>query len=750
MRKSLRSAPVEILETPRQAAVLLFLVLGFWYLGWRWSTINWSAPFFSIAIYAAEIISFVMATLHVWMCWRLTIREAPEAPSGVTVDVFIPTYNESVDLVRKTLIAAINMRYPHKTWLLDDGNRMEMRRLSAELGCGYIARKENTHAKAGNLNHALAQTSGEFVAIFDADHAPKVTFLTRTLGYFLNEKVAFVQTPQDFFNLDSYQHRWRNDKKTVWTEQSLFFRVIQRGKDAWNAAFFCGSCAIIRRTSLEKIGGFATGTVTEDLHTSIRIHANGFESVYHAEPLAFGIAPESLSPFITQRIRWGQGAMHVWRKEGILTRRGLSLAQRLNYFISVSTYFEGWIKLLFYFAPVVVLTTGILPLITGTQDFLLHFVPYYLVSFLIFEEVGRGYGRSLFIEQYNMTRFAAFAWSTLALFFPTLRFKVTPKGKFASKDVGFSLPQWLVMTLNFIAIPVGITLYSVWQALPLDALVANGVWACVNVGLAAAVLRFTSRLSKNRRNAYRFPIPLFASLDFATGEQCFGTIDDISDRGCRFYGRLPKGVLAGDRFQGEITLPDGALHFSGDVRSLIPLNSQSPAIKGLGCSMEMDAAERDRLEAFLFGTDMQWQINGYVEQVSTPLSILMPKRVPPVLKQLLSVKHWKAVHAHSNESGANGVVNCMLSAPDRSGDRFLLSFAALREKTNWWLSVFARTNSAVMATSLELCQAVDTASGMLYLYRLGPVMAKEGSEELSSTSEFEVILQAGPKNRAVG
>ena len=110
----------------------------------------------------------------------------------------------------------------------------------------------------------------------------------------------------------------------MWTEQSLFFRVIQRGKDAWNAAFFCGSCAVVRRSSLEAIGGFATGTVTEDLHTSIRLHARATGPIYHAEPLAFGLAPESIEPFISQRIRWGQGAMHVWRQEGLLTHRGLT------------------------------------------------------------------------------------------------------------------------------------------------------------------------------------------------------------------------------------------------------------------------------------------------------------------------------------------------------------------------------------------------------------------------------------------
>jgi cellulose synthase (UDP-forming) len=255
------------------------------------------------------------------MCWRLSVRSAPAPCEGLSVDVFVPTYNESVELVRKTLLAAQAMDYAHTTWLLDDGRRPEMKALAEQLGCRYLARADNAHAKAGNLNHALAQSRAELVAIFDADHAPRRDFLTQTLGYFDDDaspscrrhRTSTTSTPQ---------HRRRGAGRAVWTEQSLFFRVIQRGKDCWNAAFFCGSCAVVRRSALDAVGGFATGTVTEDLHTSMRIHAKGWKSVFHAEPMAFGLAPESIEPFIGQRVRWGQGAMHVWRKEGILTHRG--------------------------------------------------------------------------------------------------------------------------------------------------------------------------------------------------------------------------------------------------------------------------------------------------------------------------------------------------------------------------------------------------------------------------------------------
>jgi len=252
-------------------------------------------------------------------------------------------------------------------------------------------------AKAGNLNNALRHSVAEYVAIFDADHAPARDFLQHTLGYFNDQQVAFVQTPQDFYNLDSYQHRHDQQRRLVWTEQSLFFRVIQRGKDYWNAAFFCGSCAVLRRRALDEVGGIATGTVTEDLETSIRLHRKGFKSVYHTQSLAFGVAPSTVVPFLKQRVRWGQGAMQALRHLGTWFGRGLTFPQRVNYLATVFTYFDGWQKAVFYISPVIVLATGIMPIAEVSWVFLAHFIPFYILTFWAFEELGRGYGRSVTI-----------------------------------------------------------------------------------------------------------------------------------------------------------------------------------------------------------------------------------------------------------------------------------------------------------------------------------------------------------------
>jgi cellulose synthase (UDP-forming) len=328
---SARNVKYEPLGVARSILVLVYALVAVWYLTWRLTTFNPQAMAFSVIVYAAEVFGFIVALMHMFIVWRLSVRTAPPAPAGLSVDVLIPSYDEPLDMVRRTLLAAARMDYPHQTWLLDDGNRAEIRALAESLGCRYLVRTDNADAKAGNLNNALKYSTADFIAIFDADHAPAHEFLSETLGYFNDPKLAFVQTPQDFYNLDSYEHRVDPQRRLVWTEQSLFYRVIQRGKDYWNAAFFCGSCAVLRRSALNEVKGFATGTVTEDLQTSIRLHRKGFSSVYHANSLAFGVAPVTVVPFIKQRVRWGQGAMQALRGAGIWFGRGLSLPQRLSY-----------------------------------------------------------------------------------------------------------------------------------------------------------------------------------------------------------------------------------------------------------------------------------------------------------------------------------------------------------------------------------------------------------------------------------
>ena len=715
------------LEPARAFIVIVFLIVGVWYLYWRLGTFNYqstAAIIFSYTIYAAEIFGFLTTLMHLFMVWRLTEREAPAPKSGKTVDVFITTINEPVTMVRRTVLTAMEMEYPHKTYILDDGNRPEMRGLAEELGCGYIARTSNEDAKAGNLNNALKHTTGEYIAVFDADHAPKKSFLTRTLGYFEDPDVSFVQTPQDFYNLDSFQHRGKAKDGRVWTEQGLFFRVIQKGKDFWNAAFFCGSCAIISRSSLNKIGGFATGTVTEDLHTSLLIHKEGYKSVYHSESLAFGIAPSQIEPFINQRIRWGQGAMQVWRKEGILFTKGLTIPQRINYFASMITYFDGWQKFIFYIAPVIVLMTGLMPIINDMRTFLIHFVPYMILTFWIFEEVGRGYGKAFSIEQYNMTRFFAFLWSTLGLFRGNLKFKVT------KKDAGgmpsytkFLMPQYFIFVLNVSAIFVGMYLYvhrAHMYEITYLTLAANVFWACANFILAGAVLAFTIARSGYLRQHYRFAIPLVMKFRIPSKDEdgVYGAVDDISSYGFMVMADVRSTLRSGEVFEGELYLPTGALAFKARTTTQINTLPDS-TIKSIGCEFLWESRkQQDQLELFLYGSDLEWRIQQIDEQIKTPLEYLFGNFHRPE-NPLPPATHWSSALCRDETTPDGKVQSGVITLDLDAKRRNLVVFSPLNIGAKVETSVFTRSGWRTLKGTIVKENRVENAVGQsLYVYQM--------------------------------
>ncbi|MDE2089420.1 MAG: glycosyltransferase [Gammaproteobacteria bacterium] len=738
------------LEPARQILVVVYLAVALWYFLWRLGTFNPEALAFSWVIYLAEAYGIVTVLLHLFMTWHLAERVAPAPGAGLTVDVFIPTLNEPLGMLRRTLLAALHMDYPHRTWVLDDGARPEVAALAEELGCRYLSRRSNQDAKAGNLNQALAHSEAAYVAVFDADHVPKREFLTRTLGYFQDPNVAFVQTPQDFYNLDSYQHRWRKPHRAVWTEQSLFFRVIQRGKDYWNAAFFCGSCAVLRRTALEEIGGFATGTVTEDLHTSLRLHKRGWKSVYHPESLAFGLAPTSVGPFLSQRVRWGQGAMQVWRKEGILFARGLTLPQRLNYLASVLTYFDGWQKGVFYLAPVIVLSTGLMPISTLNEVFLLHFLPYYVLTFWVFEELGRGHGRTVMIEQYNMARFAAFCWATLGLFRNTVRFKVTRKtADGAARHGRYIVPQYLIILVNALAVPAGLVLYFSYHELPLAGLVANILWAGLNTALGLAVVAFTL-YRPQRRTEYRFPIPLPVRITDANEQSLYGVVDDISPAGFRLYARLGQEPPIGAPLSGEIYLPSGALAFQASVSARTEqISEEHPYAKAFGCRFAWaNAQERDRLELFLYGSDLQWQLQQLHEQAATPLQWLGLMKGRLALPDVRA-EHWAPIvyqpaQGAASPSPAVGLISTGPQAA-QGPQRLILLFTPVKTGAPLTLRVFTRTGHWTLNGWVYDEHRLESPVAPIYLHRFEvqgvpePTPAPSALDMLASKAVWVVL-----------
>jgi len=311
-----------------------------------------------IGLFLADLYVWVMLLLnYLQTIWPLK-REIVPLPEDMnlwpTVDVYVPTYNESLDVVRDTVLAAQCIDYPKdkmKIYILDDGKRSEFAMFAADVGVGYITRNDNSHAKAGNLNHAMKLTNGELICVFDCDHVATRIFLQATVGGFLKDpKLALVQTPHFFYSPDPFE-RNLSVGRNIPNEGMLFYGPIQRGNDNWNATFFCGSCAVIRRSALEEIGGFAVETVTEDAHTALKMQRLGWGSAFIDIPLAAGLATERLVLHIIQRTRWARGMTQIFRLDNPLFGRGLTFQQRLCY-LSAMLYYQFAIpRIIFLTAP---------------------------------------------------------------------------------------------------------------------------------------------------------------------------------------------------------------------------------------------------------------------------------------------------------------------------------------------------------------------------------------------------------------
>lgn len=395
------------------------------YLVWR---VGWSWHGASRWLWAMLLVSegfglWSLATLT-WFSWRLPDVERPSAKRGHTVNVYVCTYDEPPAVVRATLAGCAAMTYSHTTYLLDDGRRPEMERLAGEWGAKYLTREQNTHAKAGNINNALPITDGELVLVLDADHVPVPDALDAIVGYFDEDDLALVQTPHEFYNHDSIQHY-----EVGRHEQSVFYGVICPGKDRHNAAFWCGSGALIRRAALLEVGGVAVQTIAEDFHTTIKLHGAGWRSRYHNEVIIQGLAPHDLAAYLLQRDRWARGNLSVFATpESPLRTRDLTAIQRLSYFVSLTAYLAGPMRLLSLVTLAAVVWTGQLPLTATLLTLGLLWAPATLLSIASGSALCRGYQRIADTTHFELCTAEIFMRALRCVVRPgRAKFKVTPK-----------------------------------------------------------------------------------------------------------------------------------------------------------------------------------------------------------------------------------------------------------------------------------------------------------------------------------
>ncbi len=518
---------------------LYYLVYRFRY------TINPDALFFSLLFFYADVHGFISLSLFAFQLWGQRARKPRPPLPGLSVDIYIPTYNEDVSIVKKTALGCMNIRYPHKTYILDDGNRPELAQNAAEWGCGYITRKERSHAKAGNLNHALSLTGGDFVVIFDTDCVPQPDFLDKTLGYFHDPKVAFVQTPHNYYNVDSFQFRVNMKRERYWNEQNLFYRLIMPGRDYWNSAFFAGTAAIFRKKPLEDIGGFATGSITEDLHTTICLYSRGWSGVYHNEILSNELAAKDLKNYHVQQLRWAEGNIGMFLKCNPLIIRGLTIPQRICFFSTIFGWLFGFPKCIYLVIPPVAAFTGMNPIRSFDFSFIWRCVFFLCVLVFGFEFVTRGYGKIIYCECFNTTNFfvvikAAFR-SLFGLFGLKSIFKVTGKGGHESASISDIIPQLIICLFCFAgAAWGGLTLYYGISA----AFMGVGAvifWNCVNGFFAVSVIEKVTK-PHHKRNNFRFmgTVPVRYSVGEGVGSvHGLGVTKDINEDGISLVTFVP-------------------------------------------------------------------------------------------------------------------------------------------------------------------------------------------------------------------
>ncbi len=403
----------------------LALPLAVWYFSWLLSPGRVGQPVLYGLLIAAELFNLVQGLGFWWTCARERVRERAPIVHGAfgrpAVDVFIPVYNEPVDVVEPAVMAATRMRGAAvRVHLLDDGKSDDMRALAARAGANYVRRTINTGAKAGNINHALGRTSAPYVAVFDCDHVPDPGFLEATLGWLGQGRTAFVQTPQYYANA-----RVNPVAAASAAQQNLFFGPIARGKDGLASMICCGTNMIFRRDALEEVGGFPEDSVTEDFELSIALRERGWEAAYLPEVLARGLGPEDMASYVSQQHRWARGCLSALPR---IVRARLPWRVRLQYLLSSMYFLSGWTVLIYMSLPVIRMLTGAQPVAGATADeFLLHFAPYFTVSVVTVAVAGAG--------SYTFSAFALSAasfWihvhaSLKALLRRPGRFVVTPK-----------------------------------------------------------------------------------------------------------------------------------------------------------------------------------------------------------------------------------------------------------------------------------------------------------------------------------
>ena len=529
----------------------------------------------ALALIIFEALPVVGIILKLVTLWDIDSSGPPPSRDGIrpTVAVLIPTYNEPAEVIAPTIAAACALLPRHETWVLDDGDRTWVAEMCEALGARYVSRDVHNHAKAGNLNHALAMIAAEerdhaepieVVAVLDCDHVPLPNFLTATLPWFDDPSVALVQAPQSFYNSGAFD----DDGRTG--EQGLFFNVQMRARARdGDGPFWCGSTSLLRVAALHDVGGVATETITEDMHTTLKLIRRGWRTVYHHQTLALGLAPGTADQYLIQRRRWGLGYMQVLMHERLWAAKGwLSWRNYYEYLSGTLWWLEGVITVIAFAIPATILLTGAHTSTAAPLTFTMAFTGMFMARLwgtqrLLRREVH--WPTAVALRIFRIPIGFACAWWLLTR--KTLRFEVTPKDGDEVRTRG-SAPRVLVAlgtSVALIAAYAGLGLAGIvpWHS-DAKSTTAAGTWLVfATLILALSVFRIRADVfASSRRSSHRFPVATPVLIDGAPAQ-----LLDLSLGGASV--RLAHGTATRTGLI-ELTLPAAAPIKMQVVRSSAP------------------------------------------------------------------------------------------------------------------------------------------------------------------------------------
>lgn len=609
-----------------------------------------------LLLYLAETYGIVTHLVGLFVNVVPIRRRSPPLPPDTdlwpTVDVLVPTYNEPVELVTITLTACAQLDYPPEklnVFVLDDGGTTEKRHspdparaafargraeqlkaAAAALGVRYLTRENNVHAKAGNINAALGaavcrpdglrsspghnpglgepRPRGELILVLDCDHVPTKDFLKNTVGFFIqDEKLACVQTPHFFVNPTPVEKNLDTYKDSP-GENEMFYGGIQLGLDFWNASFFCGSAAVLRRRHLMEIGGFVENTITEDAGTALALHGRGLNSLYLNKAMTMGLSPESFDDFIIQRSRWAKGMTQILLLKNPLRQRGLTVPQRICYLNACLFWMFGFARIIFFLSPLFFLLFGLRVYNASLMQVLVYAVPHLLASYFVSNFLYGKLRHPFYSELFETIQSIYMIPAVVSVFRRPRapRFRVTPKFVPLNRDTltHLSTPFYLMFLLNLLAFCAGGVLWLNQPTL-LDTIVICLCWNTFNLFLVICCLGVVWERRQLRRS-HRYATEESVTLrDPASGDLLPATLRDLSTTG---LGLVTSAGAAAGSGRYILQARDGyGNRYELPVEVLRAFDLEGGG-RALGCRFDVaEEPTRRQVIGFVYGDSTRWK-----------------------------------------------------------------------------------------------------------------------------------------------